>query len=211
MATSSLVQCWQLPEALLRKLSGLSIQELKELLENESKLDQMILETDEVKNLQVDKELCLTSNRSLAEGNLQHQPQLESGRVTLANKYQQLGNLNERYVDKRTQLVVVFWRESFSSSESLESLLVLALVFEFLSCWSCARGLAGDITTEARTADTTAPVVWWTRASERGVPERVRRPREESGPGATTPTDVREGLDGKQGSRHFAFPLGLCK
>uniref|UniRef100_UPI00358F8419 vacuolar protein sorting-associated protein 37B-like n=1 Tax=Myxine glutinosa TaxID=7769 RepID=UPI00358F8419 len=97
-------QSCQLPEALMRKLSGLSIQELMELLENESKLDQMILETDEVKNLQVAKELCLASNRSLAEVNLQHQPQLESGRVTLANKYQQLGNINERYVDKRTQL-----------------------------------------------------------------------------------------------------------
>ena len=53
--------------------------------------------------------------------------------------------------------------------------------------------------------DAAAPVVWWTCASGRGVPERVRRPREESGAGATTPTDVGEGLDGPQGSHHFLF------
>ena len=62
----------------------------------------------------------------------------------------------------------------------------------FSSFWSCARGLASGLSTEARTGDAAAPVVWWTCACGRGVPERVRRPRAESGPGATTPTVVGE-------------------
>ena len=56
---------------------------------------------------------------------------------------------------------------------------------EFLSSWSCARGLAGGLSTEARTGDAAAPVVWWTCAPGRGVPERVRQPRGRSEPGAT--------------------------
>jgi len=53
--------------------------------------------------------------------------------------------------------------------------------------------------------DAAAPVVWRTCAFGRGVSERARRPREESGPGATTPTVVGGGLDGPKGSHHFLF------
>ena len=82
------------------------------------------------------------------------------------------------------------------------------------SCWfwSCARGLAGGLSTEARTEDAEAPVLWRICAFGRGVPERARRPQEESGPGATTPTVVGGGLDGPKGSHHFLFGVlyGCC-
>ena len=56
-------------------------------------------------------------------------------------------------------------------------------------------------------------VVWWTCAFGRGVPERVRGPREESGPGATTPTVVGERT--RRTHREVATPLFslgfLCK
>ena len=89
-------------------------------------------------------------------------------------------------------------------------ILVLVFVLEFLSFWSCARGVASSLSREARTGDAAAPVVWWTCASERGVPERVRRPRERSGPGATTLTVVGEGLTGHQGKSLLFFRVFVC-
>ena len=62
---------------------------------------------------------------------------------------------------------------------------------------------------EARTGDVAAPVVWWACASGRGVPERVRRPREKSGPGATTLTVVGEGLTGHK-REVPTFLSGFC-
>ena len=92
--------------------------------------------------------------------------------------------------------------------------LVLVFVLEFLSFWSSswsyARGVASGLSREARTGDAAAPVVWWTCASERGVPERVRRPRERSGPGATTPTVMGEGLTGHQGKSLLFFRVFVC-
>ena len=65
---------------------------------------------------------------------------------------------------------------------------------------------------EARTGDAAAPVVWRTRASGRGMPERVRQPREESGPGVTTLTVVGEDSPATKGkSRLLFFLWGLCK
>ncbi len=77
-----------------------------------------------------------------------------------------------------------------------------------LPSWSCEGQLV-----ETRTGGAAVPAVGWTRASERGVPERVRRPREESGPGATTP----EGLEERSPSgttrsgKSPPFLWGLCK
>ena len=61
--------------------------------------------------------------------------------------------------------------------------------------------------------DAAAPVVWWTCAFGRGVPERVRRPREESGQARPRRRSWERGLDGPK--REVATPflsLGfLCK
>ena len=59
--------------------------------------------------------------------------------------------------------------------------------------------------------DAAATVVWWTRTFVRGVPERVRGPRKESGPGATTPTVAGERT--RRTQREVATPflsLGFC-
>ena len=61
--------------------------------------------------------------------------------------------------------------------------------------------------------DAAATVVRWTRAFGRGVPERVRGPRKESGPGATTPTVAGETTRRTQRevATPFHFLWGLCK
>ncbi|XP_028336496.1 vacuolar protein sorting-associated protein 37B isoform X2 [Physeter macrocephalus] len=63
--------------------------------------------------------MTLASNRSLAEGNLLYQPQLDSLKARLTQKYQELQVLFEAYQIKKTKL------DKQSSSASLETLLAL--------------------------------------------------------------------------------------
>ncbi|XP_014597678.1 vacuolar protein sorting-associated protein 37B isoform X2 [Equus przewalskii] len=63
--------------------------------------------------------MTLASNRSLAEGNLLYQPQLDALKARLTQKYQELQVLFEAYQIKKTKL------DKQSSSASLETLLAL--------------------------------------------------------------------------------------
>ena len=54
--------------------------------------------------LQMDREMLLTTNRSLAEESLARRPRLCNGKLQLAEKYRQLSNLATRCWDKQSQL-----------------------------------------------------------------------------------------------------------
>lgn len=54
--------------------------------------------------VQLNKEMTLASNRSLAEGNLLYQPQLDAQKARLTQKYQELQALFEAYQIKKTKL-----------------------------------------------------------------------------------------------------------
>ncbi|KAJ7309770.1 hypothetical protein JRQ81_007837 [Phrynocephalus forsythii] len=73
-----------------RRLEGLSLHQLNELLEDEEQLQRMALEMEEAQNVQLSKDMTLASNRSLAEGNLLYQPKLDALKATLIQKYQEL-------------------------------------------------------------------------------------------------------------------------
>ncbi|PNJ82143.1 VPS37B isoform 3, partial [Pongo abelii] len=73
----------------------------------------------QTQNVQLNKEMTLASNRSLAEGNLRYQPQLDTLKARLTQKYQELQVLFEAYQIKKTKL------DRQSSSASLETLLAL--------------------------------------------------------------------------------------
>ncbi|XP_032166574.1 vacuolar protein sorting-associated protein 37B isoform X4 [Mustela erminea] len=75
--------------------------------------------TARTQNVQLNKEMTLASNRSLAEGNLLYQPQLDALKARLTQKYQELQVLFEAYQIKKTKL------DQQSSSASLETLLAL--------------------------------------------------------------------------------------
>ena len=88
-----------------------------------------------------------------------------------------------------------------------------------VGCWFLGQELRGEgrklawraaDPEEARTGDAAAPVVWRTRASGRGVPERVRWPREESGPDGTTLTAGGEDSPATKGKSRLLFFLGVC-
>lgn len=79
----------------------------------------MAREMEESQNIQLNKEMTLASNRSLAESNLLYQPKLDSLKASLTQKYQELQVLFEAYQIKKTKL------DKQSSSASLETLLAL--------------------------------------------------------------------------------------
>lgn len=70
----------------------------------------------QTQNVQLNKEMTLASNRSLAEGNLRYQPQLDALKARLTQKYQELQVLFEACQLKTTKLGNVL-RPSFQSKE----------------------------------------------------------------------------------------------
>ncbi|XP_054450292.1 vacuolar protein sorting-associated protein 37B [Pteronotus mesoamericanus] len=101
------------------RFAGLSLVQLNDLLEDEGQLAEMVQKMEETQNVQLNKEMTLASNRSLAEGNLLFQPRLDALKARLTQKYQELQALFEAYQMKKTKL------DSQPSSASLETLLAL--------------------------------------------------------------------------------------
>ncbi|KAK1882331.1 Vacuolar protein sorting-associated protein 37D [Dissostichus eleginoides] len=109
---------------------ALSTSELQELLQNDEKMDQILrlnekrhvpLLHDDLpediplclhnttnrkrfQDLQVDREMLLSTNRSVAEESLARQPQLNNGKLQLAEKYRELSNLATTCWEKQSQL-----------------------------------------------------------------------------------------------------------
>nr|XP_003462960.1 vacuolar protein sorting-associated protein 37B isoform X1 [Cavia porcellus] len=101
------------------RFAGLSLVQLNELLEDEGQLTEMVQKMEETQTVQLSKEMTLASNRSLAEGNLLYQPQLDTRKARLTQKYQELQVLFDAYQIKKTKL------DKQSNSASLETLLAL--------------------------------------------------------------------------------------
>lgn len=81
----------------MEKLQDLSQSELQELLDNPERVESMALESDEIQNIQLEREMALASNRSLAEQNLDMKPRLESEKEVLVERYSQLEAIREKY------------------------------------------------------------------------------------------------------------------
>nr|XP_020477189.1 vacuolar protein sorting-associated protein 37C-like [Monopterus albus] len=81
----------------MEKLQELSQSELQELLDNPERVESMALESDEIQNIQLEREMALASNRSLAEQNLDVKPRLESQKEVLVEKFSQLVAVREAY------------------------------------------------------------------------------------------------------------------
>ncbi|XP_017550883.1 vacuolar protein sorting-associated protein 37C [Pygocentrus nattereri] len=81
----------------MEKLQDLSQSELQDLLDNSERVESMALESDEIQNIQLEREMALASNRSLAEQNLDMKPRLERERERLVEKYAELEEVRERY------------------------------------------------------------------------------------------------------------------
>ncbi|CAL8389695.1 unnamed protein product [Arctogadus glacialis] len=81
----------------MEKLQELSQSELQELLDNTERVESMALESDEIQNIQLEREMALASNRSLAEQNLDVKPRLEQQKELLVERYCQLEAARDAY------------------------------------------------------------------------------------------------------------------
>ncbi|XP_038837564.1 vacuolar protein sorting-associated protein 37C isoform X1 [Salvelinus namaycush] len=79
------------------KLQDLSQSELEDLLDNTERVESMALESDEIQNIQLEREMALASNRNLAEQNLDMKPRLERQREHLVERYSELEGVRETY------------------------------------------------------------------------------------------------------------------
>ncbi|XP_045573121.1 vacuolar protein sorting-associated protein 37D-like [Salmo salar] len=83
---------------------ALNTSELQELLQDEEKMDQIVRLNEKFQELQVDREILLTSNRSLAEESLARRPRLNNGKLQLAEKYRDLTNVATACREKQSRL-----------------------------------------------------------------------------------------------------------
>uniref|UniRef100_A0A8D0B1Q0 VPS37C subunit of ESCRT-I n=1 Tax=Salvator merianae TaxID=96440 RepID=A0A8D0B1Q0_SALMN len=96
-----------------------TVDELKELQENSEAIERLALDSHEVQDIQLEREMALAMNRSLAEQNLKFQEPLETGRAKLSDKYQDLQKLVERCQEQKAKL------EKFSATMQPNTLLNL--------------------------------------------------------------------------------------
>ncbi|NXT04877.1 VP37C protein, partial [Prunella fulvescens] len=126
-------------------LRNRTVEELRELQEDSQEIERLALESQEVcargwlqgvlvpflcspsqipqvQELQLEREMALAANRSLAEQNLKFQAPLETGRSDLSKKYQELQELAGRCREQKEKL------EKFSAALQPQTLLDLLQV-----------------------------------------------------------------------------------
>ncbi|XP_020320218.1 vacuolar protein sorting-associated protein 37D isoform X1 [Oncorhynchus kisutch] len=98
---------------------ALNTSELQELLQDEEKMDQIVRLNEKFQELQVDREILLTSNRSLAEESLARRPLLNNGKLQLAEKYRDLTNLATACWEKQSRLEADIQKHSLQTAQNL--------------------------------------------------------------------------------------------
>ncbi|XP_035289823.1 vacuolar protein sorting-associated protein 37D [Anguilla anguilla] len=97
----------------------LNTSELRELLKDEEKMDQIVRLSEKFQELQVDRETLLTTNRSLAEESLARRPRLQNGKLQLAEKYKELERATAACREKQRQLEAYSEKHSPQTAQNL--------------------------------------------------------------------------------------------
>ncbi|XP_036619203.1 vacuolar protein sorting-associated protein 37C [Trichosurus vulpecula] len=106
----------------MEELKDRTVEELEKLQDDPEEIDRLVMESPEVQDLQLEREMALATNRSLAEQNLVFQAPLEISRSNLLDKYQELQKLVEKCQEQKAKL------EKFSSALQPGTLLDLLQV-----------------------------------------------------------------------------------
>jgi len=128
--------------AALGLLNHLNNDELKELLNDDGKFEDIVKDIKQFKELETEKEMLMASNRSLAEFNLAKQPELEEGKKVL----QELGEQGSNLCSTVQQQIQLLKEKSGSMSvdSALELLQAAAAEIEEESEKIAQKFLAGD-------------------------------------------------------------------
>ncbi|XP_046740074.1 vacuolar protein sorting-associated protein 37B isoform X1 [Diprion similis] len=98
--------CNQEPDivATLGLLSHLNNEELKELLNDDDKFEEIVKDVKQFKEQDTEKEMLLASNRSMAEFNLSNKPKLEDGKQAIRELSEKGSKLCTSVMEKLDQL-----------------------------------------------------------------------------------------------------------
>lgn len=105
--------------AALSHLSHLDAEELKELLNNDDKFEDMMKDIKQFKDLETEKEMLIASNKSLAEFNLSKEPQLQEGKRRLMELSEKGEAISQRVESKLSEI------RQRSGNSALETTLAL--------------------------------------------------------------------------------------
>ncbi|XP_056602348.1 vacuolar protein sorting-associated protein 37D [Triplophysa dalaica] len=97
----------------------LNTSELRELLQDEDKMNQIVRLSEKFQEQQLDRETLLATNRSLAEETLSRRPHLQNGKLQLATKYKELAKLTTVCREKQSQLEAFTERHSPHTAHNL--------------------------------------------------------------------------------------------
>lgn len=81
--------------AALGLINHLPTEQLRDLVNNDDKLTDLVKDLPEMKNLANEQEMLLAANKSLAEFNLSLEPKLSQAKQTIISKYQEAAQLSE--------------------------------------------------------------------------------------------------------------------
>lgn len=91
-------------QSVLPLLSNLNDDSLKEFVNNDEAVDELVKNCDQNKELETEKELIMTKNKSLAEYNLSLGPKLEEGKSKLMELYESVQGVWDSVQEKQSQL-----------------------------------------------------------------------------------------------------------
>ena len=81
---------------------------------DEDEINRLVLESEVIKRLKVDKEMVLAANRSLADSNLEQRPVLERNKDELGGMYETLNEVQEEFRRKSQSLKTTRGKNFFS-------------------------------------------------------------------------------------------------
>uniref|UniRef100_A0A8C2UZB1 VPS37C subunit of ESCRT-I n=1 Tax=Chinchilla lanigera TaxID=34839 RepID=A0A8C2UZB1_CHILA len=171
----------------METLRDKTVQELEEMQGDEEAIGRLALESPEVQDLQLEREMALATNRSLAERNLEFQGPLEISRSNLSDKYQELRRLVERCQEQKARL------EKFSSALQpgtlLDLLQIEGMKIEEESEAMAQRFLEGEVPLEQFLEDFSAMrmLSHLRRVRVEKLQDVVRRPRVPQEPAGDAP------------------------
>lgn len=93
--------------------------ELRELLQDEDKMNQIVRLSEKFQELQMDRDTLLVTNRSLAEDSLTRRPHLQNGKLQLAAKYEELATLSTACREKQSRLEAFTEKHSPQTAHNL--------------------------------------------------------------------------------------------
>lgn len=100
-------------------LEDLSLAELQQLVDDEDRINQFVMDDERLKKMKLDREMVMAENRSIADDNLGKEPRLKQLKFDLEEKYNRVKKLHDQYQVNRAKIA------SLGKADNLDSMLAV--------------------------------------------------------------------------------------